>query len=314
MEKIKVMAVVGPTASGKTDLAAALAEKYGGEVVSCDSMQIYKKLSIATAKPTKAEMRGIPHHLIDFVEPTENFSVADYVKSAKPVISDIAARSKLPVICGGTGLYFSALVDNICFSDVGSDPLYREKLRKRAAEYGAQSLLDELAQYDPEAAAKLHPHNLSRIIRAMEHYKLSGVTISEQNRLSRINPSQYEPLIFEIDYHDRQKLYDRINLRVDKMIDNGLIEETRWYFSHRDFGTASAAIGYKELEKYISGESTLEDAKEDLKRETRHFAKRQLTWFRKDTRIHRLYADEATDKTLLERAAEITEDEKFLQL
>lgn len=312
MKKIKILAVVGPTASGKTSLAVSLAGKYGGEVISCDSMQIYKYMNIATAKPDKEEMGGIPHHLIDFLEPSESFSVADFTALAHKSAQEISSRGKLAVLCGGTGLYFSSFIDNLSFSDAGADPKYRAELEKRAEEEGAQSLLAELAEYDPESAAKLHPNNLKRIIRAMEHYHLSGKSITEQNELSRKNPPVYDSLILGINFKDRQNLYNRINLRVDKMLESGLLEEAKWYFSHSDFGTASAAIGYKELKPYFDGECTLEQAVENLKRETRRYAKRQLTWFRRDERIKWLYADDPEAGSLTKQAEKIIEKESFL--
>lgn len=309
---MKVLAVVGPTASGKSALAVELAERYGGEVVSCDSMQIYKTMSIATAKPTAEEMQGIPHHLIDFLEPTESFSVAEYVTLAGAVIRDIHQRGKLPILCGGTGLYYSSLIHGITFSEAGSDPAYRKELEQRAASEGAQVLLDELRTFDPESASKLHPNNLKRIIRAMEHYKLTGKTITEQNAMSRMKPSDYDTRGFVIDFQDRQKLYERINLRVDKMCESGLLEEAQWYFAQSGFSTASAAIGYKELKPYFEGAMSLEEALDNLKKETRHYAKRQLTWFRREENLHRLYADEPDAGTLFEQAAAKIEKESFL--
>ena len=313
MEKIKVLGVVGPTASGKTLLAVNLAKEYKGEVVSCDSMQIYKHLDIATAKPTEAEMQGIKHHLIDFLDLDKSFSVADFVSLAGECVEDISKRGKLPVLCGGTGLYFSSFIDNISFSDSGADPEYRAELEKRASEQGAQSLLDELAVYDPETAAKLHPNNLKRIIRAMEHYKANGLPISEQNKLSRAVPSPYNPLILGITFKDREKLYERINARVDIMLENGLIEEAKWYFSQENVATASAAIGYKELKPYFDGECSLEQASEKLKQETRRYAKRQLTWFRRDKRVHWIYADEPENGSVFADAKRIIEKESFVK-
>ena len=312
MEKMKVLAVVGPTASGKSALAVELAKRFGGEVVSCDSMQIYKYMSVATAKPTAQEMQGIPHHLIDFLEPTESFSVAEYVKLAGAAIADIHARGKLPIVCGGTGLYYSSLIHGITFSESGSDPAYRKALEQRAANEGAQVLLDELRAYDPDSAAKLHPNNLKRIIRAMEHYKLTGKTITEQNAQSRAKPSDYEVLAFAIGFQDRQKLYERINLRVDKMCEAGLLEEAKWYFAQSGFSTASAAIGYKELEPYFHGEMPLEEALDNLKKETRHYAKRQLTWFRREEDIHILYADAPEQGDLTAQACAVIEKERFV--
>lgn len=313
MEKIKILGVVGPTASGKTSLAVELAKVYNGEVISCDSMQIYKHINIATAKPTEAEMQGIKHHLIDFLDLDKSFSVADFVSLATDCVKDINDRGKLPVLCGGTGLYFTSFIDNISFSDSGADPEYRLELEKRAETEGAEALLAELAEFDPETAAKLHPNNLKRIIRAMEHYKSSGITISEQNRLSRAVPSPYNPLILGITFKDREKLYDRINTRVDIMLKNGLLEEAEWYFSQKNVATASAAIGYKELKLYFDGECSLEEASENLKQETRRYAKRQLTWFRRDKRVHWIYADELQNGSVLADAEKIIEEESFVK-
>ena len=313
MEKIKILGVVGPTASGKTELAVELAKAYNGEVVSCDSMQIYKHINIATAKPTEAEMQGIKHHLIDFLDLDKSFSVADFVSLATDCVKDINDRGKLPVLCGGTGLYFTSFIDNISFSDSGADPEYRLELEKRAETEGAEALLAELAEFDPETAAKLHPNNLKRIIRAMEHYKSSGITISEQNRLSRAVPSPYNPLILGITFKDREKLYERINARVDIMLKNGLLDEAEWYFSQKNVATASAAIGYKELGAYFKGECSLEEASENLKQETRRYAKRQLTWFRRDKRVHWIYADELQNGSVLADAEKIIEKESFVK-
>lgn len=311
MEIIKILAVVGATASGKTALAVELAKEYNGEVISCDSMQIYKYMDIATAKPSKEEMQGIKHHLMDFLEPTQSFSVADFTALACEAAKDISSRGKLPVLCGGTGLYFSSFIDNISFSDFGADEDYRRQLEERAKKEGAQTLLEELAEYDPETAASLHPNNLKRIIRAMEHYKASGIPISEQNRLSRLKPSPYDSLIIGIAYKDRQKLYDRINKRVDIMLENGLLQEAKEYYSRDNSSTASAAIGYKELKPYLDGECSLEEAAESLKQETRRYAKRQITWFKRDKRVRWIYADETS--SLVEQARKIISEENFLK-
>ena len=225
--KIPIICVVGPTASGKTALSIALAKKYDAEIVSCDSMQIYKAMDIGTAKPTEEEMGGVVHHLIDFLDPCENFSVAQYVKLASNAISEIHGRGKNVVLAGGTGLYFSSLIDNIVFSENDSDPALRAELEALAKEKGSEHLLEVLRELDPEIAEKLHQNNLGRIIRAIEVCKTTGTTMSEQQRLARENESPYDPCIIGLDFSDRQKLYDRINLRVDLMLEAGLIEENR---------------------------------------------------------------------------------------
>lgn len=290
MQKLPVIVVCGPTASGKTALAVSLAEIFGCEVISCDSMQIYKHMRIATAKPTEEEMRGIRHHLIDFLEPNQEFSVADYVRLASECISDISSRGKIPLICGGTGLYVSSLIDNIGFDDTCSSTEVRNELSKLADENGGEYLLKLLNEFDPETAQRLHQNNIPRIIRAIEVYKVSGTTMSEAIKRSK-RESPYEPCMIGITCSDRQKLYDRINLRVDKMLDMGLLAETESVLSDSDLKTSFQAIGYKELAPYFNGEKSLDECIEKLKRETRRYAKRQLTWFRRDDRIHWIYSD-----------------------
>lgn len=290
MQKLPVIVVCGPTASGKTALAVSLAEIFGCEVISCDSMQIYKHMRIATAKPTEEEMRGIRHHLIDFLEPNQEFSVADYVRLASECISDISSRGKIPLICGGTGLYVSSLIDNIGFDDTCSSTEVRNELSKLADENGGEYLLKLLNEFDPETAQRLHPNNIPRIIRAIEVYKVSGTTMSKAIKRSK-RESPYEPCMIGITCSDRQKLYDRINLRVDKMLDMGLLAETESVLSDSDLKTSFQAIGYKELAPYFNGEKSLDECIEKLKRETRRYAKRQLTWFRRDDRIHWIYSD-----------------------
>lgn len=291
MEKIKVIAVVGPTASGKTSLAVDIAKAVGGEVVSADSMQIYKGMSIATAKPTKENQDGIPHHLIDFIEPSDAYSVAQYVSDAKACIADIVKRGKMPIVAGGTGLYIDSLLDGVDFGFVPDNTEVREKLKKRMAEEGASALLAELHAIDTETAEKLHENNTGRIIRALEVYYLTGETISEQKIKSRQNGSDYEPLYIYINYSDRQKLYDRIENRVDMMMENGLLDEAREYISLGEETTAKQAIGYKELKPYFSGECSLSEAVENLKKETRHYAKRQITWFKRKEGMFCVFPD-----------------------
>lgn len=235
-------------------------------------------------------MRGIRHHLIDFLEPNQEFSVADYVRLASECISDISSRRKIPLICGGTGLYVSSLIDNIGFDDTCSSTEIRNELSKLADEKGGEYLLKLLNEFDPETAQRLHPNNIPRIIRAIEVYKVSGTTMSEAIKRSK-RESPYEPCMIGITCSDRQKLYDRINLRVDKMLDMGLLAETESVLSDSDLKTSFQAIGYKELAPYFNGEKSLDECIEKLKRETRRYAKRQLTWFRRDDRIHWIYSD-----------------------
>lgn len=309
---IKLAVICGPTASGKTRLAVDIAKLCGGEVVSADSMQIYKKLDIASAKPTEEEKQGIPHHLMDFLDPSEPFSVADYVPLAHRAIKDISDRGKLPILCGGTGLYINSVADNIIFDDTGSDPAYREQLRRLAAERGGAYLLDMLRENDPETAARLHENNLKRIIRALEVWHLSGKTMSEAQAESRQGEKLYELCMIMPDW-EREILYDRINRRVDAMLEAGLLDEAREFFARDDRSTSAQAIGYKELKAYIDGEEELPVCVERLKRATRNYAKRQLTWFKKDSRINHIYASELTkyDK-ILKNAEKILKTYGFL--
>ncbi len=306
--KIPLIAVVGPTASGKTSLAVEICKHYGAEAVSCDSMQIYKGMDIATAKPTVEEMQGIPHHLIGFLSPDEQFSVAKYCETAKNVIFDITGRNKKAVLVGGTGLYFNSLVDNIEFLSEETDFEYREFLKKEADEKGAQYLLDMLYDVDPESAEELHVNNVGRIIRALEIFHTTGKTKSMQNEESRKNPSPYELTAICLDSRNRQFLYDRINRRVDLMLEAGLLDEAKSFFDSDVGKTAAQAIGYKELEPYFKNEKTLDECIENLKMQTRRYAKRQLTWFRRDSRMNFLYIDDYSSVSdLLKDAIEIIE-------
>ncbi len=293
--KIPLIAIVGPTASGKTSLAVEICKRYGAEAVSCDSMQIYKGMDIATAKPTTEEMQGIPHHLIGFLDPDKAFSVARYCELAKKAIFDINGRGKRAVIVGGTGLYYSSLTDNVEFLPDETDLEYREILKKRAETEGAQALLDELSAVDPEAAKSLHVNNVGRIIRALEIHRSTGKTKTMQNEQSRQNPSPFRTVAICLDARDRQFLYDRINRRVDLMLEAGLLEEAKAFFDSSLGITARQAIGYKELYPYFKGERSLEECIENLKMQTRRYAKRQLTWFRRDERIKFFYIDNYSD-------------------
>lgn len=283
--KIPLLVVCGPTASGKTAVGVRLAKAYDGEVVSADSMQIYKGLAVCTAKPTIDEMDGIPHHMTDFLDPDGEFSVADYVRMAGKCVEDIHSRGKLPIIVGGTGLYIRSLIDNISFDHIDSDSSLRNRLEREAAELGKEHMHDRLKAVDPEAAEKIHPNNLIRVIRAIEMCELSGRT-GEQNRIeSRRNGSPYKVCMIGLTCFDRQLLYDRINARVDDMLRNGLVEEVRGVYAEHKPKTAFNAIGYKELLPYFNNECSLEEAVDKIKQETRRYAKRQLTWFRRDVRI-----------------------------
>lgn len=304
-EKIPLAVVLGPTASGKTALAVDLALRFGGEIVSADSMQIYKGMNIATAKPTPAEMRGVPHHLMDFLDPSEGFSVADYAALAHQTIREIRSRQRLPILAGGTGLYIDAVVNNISFAEIKTDPRLREELMQLAQQKGAVYLLNELKGFDPDTAAKLHPNNLPRIIRAIEVYRLTGVTMAEHQRRSKMNPTPYRSVLIGLGFRDRQKLYERIDARVDRMLENGLLEEARTVLQKKGLKTAAQAIGYKELKRYFDGEESLAEAAEKIRQESRRYAKRQLTWFRKNTSVSWLYVDDYQNmEELAENAAE----------
>lgn len=293
-EKIPVIVVCGPTASGKTAVGVELAIRLGGEVVSADSMQIYKGLAISTAKPSYEEMKGIPHHLMDFLPPDEPFSVADYVKMARECISDIRSRGKLPIIVGGTGLYINSLIDNISFDHIVSDDSLRKKLESEAAEMGKEHMHEKLRSLDPEAAESIHPNNVIRVIRAIEMCMLSGRTGSENREESRKNESPYDPCMIGLTCFDRQVLYDRIDRRVDRMFEDGLEAEVRAVYEKYKLRTAFNAIGFKEMIPYFEGECSLEEAADKIKQESRHYAKRQLTWFRRDVRI--TWADTANSE------------------
>lgn len=290
MNRIPVAAVIGPTASGKSDLAVEICRRFGGEVVSADSMQIYKGMDIATAKPTEKEKKNIPHHMMDFLDNTEDYSVALYQQAASECIADIHSRGLLPVVCGGTGLYVDTLLNNVKLSEESYDEELRRSLLKKAEDEGAEKLLEEVRAFDPEYAEKLHPNNVKRIVRALEVYKTTGTTMTEQIELSK-QVSPYDVCFIGLDAKDRQFLYDRIDRRVDIMLERGLEREAREYLASANGSTSAQAIGYKELQPYIDGEISLDQAVENLKRATRRYAKRQLTWFRRNERINWLYID-----------------------
>lgn len=295
MKKIKTVFVVGPTAAGKTALGVELAKRLDGEVVSADSMQLYRGLHIASAAPDEDEKQGIPHHLIEFLSIEDSFTVVDYVDAAREVIFDIDRRGKLPVIVGGTGLYISSLINNTKFPDGGCDPELRLRLEKDMEKYGAEEMLRRLGEFDPAAAARLHPNNRRRIIRAFEVYLSTGRTLTEQLELSHTEESPYDAVIIGITCRDRRMLYERIEKRVDLMLEKGLIEEARRTLELNLDSGAVQAIGHKELYPYLRGECSLETAAEELKKRTRNYAKRQLTWFARIPSIHWIYTDETQD-------------------
>lgn len=285
--KIPLVSIVGPTASGKTSLSIKLAQIFDGEIVSADSMQIYKGMDIATAKPTIEEQQGIKHHLMSFLDVSNTFSVAQYCEMAHKIIEDINNRGKLPILVGGTGLYVDSLINNIAFSQSDCDENLRTELQNEFELYGVEYLLDKLRKVDPVSAQKLEvEHNVKRIIRAIEVYETTGVTISEHNRKSRLIESPYKTIKIGLTASDRQFLYDRINKRVDIMVEAGLLKEAQKYHEIQHSSTSSMAIGHKELFPYLNNEAQLDDCIENLKMQTRRYAKRQLTWFRKDEEIN----------------------------
>ncbi len=285
MEKQRVLAVVGPTASGKTALGVALAKKLNGEIVSADSMQIYEGLDIATAKPTQEEMQGIPHHLISVIPRNRSFSVAEYVALAAETIAEIAARGKLPILVGGTGLYVDSLLNGMRFSEEGNDPKLREELYARAEQEGRDALHAQLAALDPKAAESIHPNNVVRVVRALEVCLSSGRTFSEIKAENAAAPSPYDSVLIGLDYPDRDVLYTRINRRVSAMLAQGLLEEAHAVWAAGDCGTAANAIGCKELIPYFEKKASLDECIEKIRLETRRYAKRQLTWFRRNHQI-----------------------------
>ncbi len=281
-KKPRILAVVGPTASGKSALALALAKRLNGEIVSCDSMQIYRGMDIGTAKPTAAEQAQVPHHLIDIADPEQDFSVMDFVAAAQRATEDILSRDRLPVFCGGTGLYLDAFLRGGEVETPGADPAVRAELHALAEANGATYLHEQLQKVDPVTAKTVHPNNVRRVIRALEIYRATGVPKSEWDRRSQEVPARYDAVVIGLAYGDREVLYDRIAHRIDIMLEEGLLQETQRLMAAGVFErsrTAAAAIGYKELLPYLRGECRLEDAVEELRTATRRYAKRQMTWF-----------------------------------
>ena len=306
-----LIAVVGPTASGKTALAIALAKELGGEIVSADSMQIYRGMDIATAKPTPEEMAEVPHHLIGFWPPEKPFSVAQYALLAREKIDDILRRGRVPVLCGGTGLYIKAIVDHIQYEEeTGGDAVLRERLRRQAQDEGNLAVWRQLQAMDPQTAERIHPNNLGRVIRAIEVMQVSGRSIREQEERSRQAPCPYHVIQIGLRYRNRENLYERIGRRVDAMAEAGLPEEARAVRQQGLTATAAQAIGYKELYDWMDGTLPLEEALENLKRSTRRYAKRQLTWFGADARIRWIEPDALqAGETVTEQAMRIIEND-----
>ena len=302
----RLICICGPTASGKTALSVALAKQLHTEIISADSMQIYRGMDIGTAKPTAEERQGVPHHLLDICAPGEAFSVARYVELADAAAQDVLSRGMIPIVAGGTGLYMDALIECSTFSGDETDLSVREKYQRMAAEQGNEAVHACLAKVDPEGAERLHPNNLKRVIRALEVYEQTGMTIDAFNRLHKRPAPKYAALKIGICPAERQTLYDRIDRRVDQMLADGLIEETkRLLDSGALAGTAAQAIGYKELLGYLQGDAPLADCVALLKQRSRNYAKRQLTWLKRDDNIHWIYYNNGEElPAILQEATE----------
>ena len=302
----RLICICGPTASGKTALSVALAKQLHTEIISADSMQIYRGMDIGTAKPTAEERQGVPHHLLDICAPGEAFSVARYVELADAAAQDVLSRGMVPIVAGGTGLYMDALIECSTFSGDETDLSVRKKYQRMAAELGNEAVHACLAKVDPEGADRLHPNNLKRVIRALEVYEQTGMTIDAFNRLHKRPAPKYAALKIGICPAERQTLYDRIDRRVDQMLADGLLEETkRLLDSGALAGTAAQAIGYKELLGYLQGEEPLADCVALLKQRSRNYAKRQLTWLKRDDNIHWIYYNNGEElPAILQEATE----------
>ncbi len=308
--KIPVAAVVGPTATGKTELGIQLCQRLGGEIVSCDSMQVYKGLPIGTAQPTAEELAAAPHHLIGFLDVEQPFSVSDYVDAAGQVIREISSRGRLPILVGGTGLYARSLLRGFSFEERGRDDALRQRLFQEAEDQGIDALYQRLEQLDPKAAEEIHPHNVKRVIRALEYIQLCGEPFSAQAERSRSAQSPYQYVMLCLGYENRETLYHRIDARVDKMLEQGLLPEAQAFYSRcqqaGSIPTAAQAIGYKELFPYFRGEVSLEEAVEAIKRESRRYAKRQITWFKREEQVEFLPIDAFPSRqALLEEAVSL---------
>lgn len=284
----KILVVTGPTATGKTALSVELAKKLGGEIVSADSMQIYRGMDIGTAKVTKAEMQNIPHHMIDIADPSEDYSVSRYVEEADAAVRGILSRGRLPIVAGGTNLYIDSLIAGLDFAEKAEDAALRESLNKQYDDIGGEAMLEHLRGFDPERAAKLHPADKRRIVRAVEIYILTGETITRHDEETKKRPKRYDAVKIALTFADRAVLYDRINARVDKMVSDGLFDEVKGLLDSglSPESTSMQAIGYKEPAAYFRGEMSKDETIELIKLSSRRYAKRQLTWLRRDDSIH----------------------------
>ena len=304
--------LTGPTAVGKTGLSIALAKAIGAEIINADSMQVYRGMDIGSAKISPGEMDGVPHHLIDILDPDQDFSVYDFQQAAKAAITEIRGRGRIPLLVGGTGFYIQALLKDVDFNEEAVDEAYRKELQELAAE-DPLKLHQMLSETDPEAAAQIHPNNLKRVMRALEFARVNGSSISEHNREQKSKPSPYNYAYFVLE-RDRAELYRRIDARVDQMMEEGLLQETTRLKEEglREGMTAAHGLGYRELLQYLEGGLDLEEAVRLIKQNTRHYAKRQLTWFRREPDVIRLDADRYSQEELLEQIQKILMGKKIL--
>ena len=306
-ERKKIVVICGPTASGKTGLSLSLGKRFSGEIISADSMQVYKNLDVGTAKATKEEQSVAPHHLVDFLEPDEPYNVEIFTRLAKEKISEISSRNKLPFVVGGTGLYIESLKNGITFTEQTSDKTVRKQLETQLEQCGKDYMYNKLVEIDPEYAASVHPNNAIRVMRALEIYYATGVTMTQQIANSRPQQKPYDALLIAITFKDRDKLYENINKRVDIMVENGVLAEAEYVYKNRDkFVNSAAAIGYKEFFPYFEGTQALAECIDTLKTSSRHYAKRQLTWFNRMKDINWVYVDGEHD--YVQQAISLTEN------
>ena len=304
----KIVAVVGPTASGKTALSIALAKKYSGEIISADSMQFYREMNIGTAKPDEAEKDGIIHRMIDILDIHETFSVSDFCRRCEVEAEEVISKGNLPIMCGGTGFYVDSFLEGVKFGEFENLPDFRDKMYMELQEHGIDYLYEKLCKVDPENT--VDRHNPKRVIRALEVYEATGKTIAQWNALSRLDEPKYDSLIIGLKFDDREKLYERINLRVDKMLEAGLLSEVEHLIELgiRDTKTAGQAIGYKEFYPYIDGVAGFDECVEKLKQESRKYAKRQMTWFKRNDKIKWITLDDKNQEDVFKLACEYVDE------
>ena len=306
-ERKKIVVICGPTASGKTGLSLVLAKQFNGEIISADSMQVYKGLDIGTAKATAEEQSVATHHLVDFLEPSQPYNVEIFTRLAKEKIKDIISKGKLPIIVGGTGLYVESLVNGITFTEQTVDKSLKEKLQQQLEKNGKEWMYDQLVKIDPQYAESVHPNNAVRVLRALEIYHSTGVTMTQQIAASKPKEKPYDVLYLATGFNNRENLYANINKRVDIMVDLGVLDEAEYVYKNKDiFVNSAAAIGYKEFFPYFEGLNTLDECIDELKKASRHYAKRQLTWFNRMKEINWLMVDDDEDYKL--KAQEMMRD------